>query len=104
MPILFKPIDIGNKQPFIDAGLGCNNPSKLVLKEAQAIFPTHQIGCLVSIGTGQAEVISIGTSGFFQQVAPIDIIDALKAIQLIVRQHIKTYHFFFPISQTSIFE
>jgi len=79
-PTFFKAIEIGNKQPFIDGGLGCNNPSRLVLKEAKAVFPTHQIGCLVSIGTGQAEVISIKTSGFFQQVASTDVIDALKAI------------------------
>jgi len=80
VPIFFKPIEIGNKQPFIDGGLGCNNPSKLVLKEAKAVFPTHQIGCLLSIGTGQAEVISIKTSGIFQQIVPTDVADVLKAI------------------------
>jgi patatin-like phospholipase/acyl hydrolase len=79
-PTFFKHIEIGNKQPFIDGGLGCNNPSKLVLKEAQVVFPTQQIGCLVSIGIGQAEVISIRTSGFFQQIVPTDVNDALKAI------------------------
>jgi len=79
-PTFLKSIEIGNKQPFIDGGLGCNNPSKLVLKEAQVVFPTQSIGCLVSIGTGQAEVISIKPSGFFQQILPTDVIDALKAI------------------------
>jgi predicted acylesterase/phospholipase RssA len=80
IPIFFKRIEIGNKQPFIDGGLGRNNPSKLLLKEAKVVFPTHQIGCLVSIGTGQAEVISIRTPGFFQWIVPTDVIDALKAI------------------------
>jgi patatin-like phospholipase/acyl hydrolase len=80
LPTFFKHIEIGNKQPFIDGGLGCNNPSELLLKEAQVVFPNHQIGCLVSIGTGQAEVISIKTSGFFQQIVPTNVIDALKAI------------------------
>jgi len=79
-PSFFKYIEIGNKQPFIDGGLGCNNPSKLVLKEAQVVFPTQKIGCLVSIGAGQAEVISIKTSGFFQQIVPTDVIDTLKDI------------------------
>ena len=79
-PTFFKQIEIGNKQPFIDGGLGCNNPSKLVLNEAKLVFPTHQIGCLVSIGTGQAEIISIRKSGFLQQILPTDIINALKAI------------------------
>ena len=44
------------------------------------VFPTYQIGCLVSIGTGQAGVISIRKPGFFQQIVPTDLIDALKAI------------------------
>jgi patatin-like phospholipase/acyl hydrolase len=79
-PTFFKHIEIGNKQPFIDGGLGCNNPSKLVLKEAQVVFPAQKIGCLVSIGTGQAEVISIRSSGLFQQIVPTDVNDALKAI------------------------
>jgi hypothetical protein len=34
----------------------------------------------VSIGTGQAEIISIKKPGFLQQVVPTDVIDALKAI------------------------
>jgi predicted acylesterase/phospholipase RssA len=79
-PTFFKRIVIGNKQPFIDGGLGCNNPSKLVLSEAKAVFPTHQIGCLVSIGTGQGNIIGIKRPGFFQQIVPIDVIQALKAI------------------------
>ena len=51
-----------------DGGLGCNNPSKWVLNEAKVVFPTCQIGCLVSIGTGQAEVISIRKPGFFSRL------------------------------------
>jgi len=34
----------------------------------------------VSIGTGQTEVISMKNAGFFQQVIPTDVADALKAI------------------------
>ena len=80
VPTFFKCIEIGNKQPFIDGGLGCNNPSKLLLKEAKVVFPAHQIGCLLSIGTGYTEVISIRKPGFFQQIVPTDVTDALKAI------------------------
>ena len=79
-PTFFKHIEIGNKQPFIDGGLGCNNPSRVVLDEAKAVFGDHQIGCLVSIGTGQAEVINIKKPGFLQQILPTDVIKALKAI------------------------
>ena len=80
-PTFFKRIEIGRKQPFIDGGLGRNNPSQVVLDEAKALFGARrQIGCLVSIGTGQAEVIDIKKPGLYQQIIPTDVIDALKAI------------------------
>ena len=80
-PTIFKRIIIGREQPFIDGGLGRNNPSQVVLDEAKALFGARrQIGCLVSIGTGQAEVIDIKKPGLFQQIIPTDVIDALKAI------------------------
>ena len=72
-PTFFKQIEIGRKQPFIDGGLGCNNPSQVVLDEAEALFGARQIGCLVSIGTGQAEVIDIKKPGLFQQIIPTDV-------------------------------
>src|SRR6266702_2938411 len=75
-PTFFKCLEIGNKQPFIDGGLGHNNPSKLVLAAAKVVFPTHQIGCLVSIGSGQAEIISIKRPGFLQQTYQTDVIKA----------------------------
>jgi len=78
-PTFFKRLEIGN-QPFIDGGLGRNNPSKLVLAEAKVVFPTRPIGCLVSIGTGQADTISIKKPGFLQQILPTDVIKALKGI------------------------
>ena len=79
-PTFFKRIEIGNNQPFIDGGLGRNNPSRVVLDEAETIFGAHEIGCLVSIGTGQAEIINIKKPGFLQQILPTDVIKALKAI------------------------
>ena len=80
-PTFFKRIEIGRKQPFIDGGLGRNNPSLVVLDEAKAQFGARRhIGCFVSIGTGQTEVIKIKKPGLFQQIIPTDVIDALKAI------------------------
>jgi predicted acylesterase/phospholipase RssA len=79
-PTFFKRIEIGRKQPFIDGGLGRNNPSQVVLDEAKALFGARQIGCLVSIGTGQVEVIGIKKPGLFQQIIPTDVIEVLKAI------------------------
>ena len=79
-PTFFKRIEIGRNQPFIDGGLGCNNPSQVVLKEAEALFGARQIGCLVSIGTGKAKVTDIKKPGFFQWIIPTDVINALKEI------------------------
>src|SRR6266852_6476238 len=79
-PTFFKRIEIGREQPFIDGGLGRNNPSQVVLNEAKALFGARLIGCLVSIGTGQPEVIGIKKPGLFQQFIPTDVIDALKEI------------------------
>jgi len=79
-PTFFERIEIGRKQPFIDGGLGRNNPSQVVLDEAKALFGARKIGCLVSIGTGQTEVISIKQPGLFQQFVPTNVIEALKAI------------------------
>jgi len=79
-PTFFKRIEIGRAQPFIDGGLGRNNPSRVVLDEAKALFGARHIGCLVSIGTGQVETIGIGKPGFFQQIIPTDVVDTLRAI------------------------
>jgi len=79
-PTFFKRIEIGRAQPFIDGGVGRNNPSWVVLDEANTLFGARSIGCLVSIGTGQIETVGIRKPGFFQQIIPTDVIDALKAI------------------------
>jgi len=79
-PTFFKRIEIGRAQPFIDGGLGRNNPSWVVLDEANTLFGARPIGCLVSIGTGQVEAVGIRRPGFFQQIVPIDVVDALRAI------------------------
>lgn len=53
-PTCFKHIVIGNRQPYIDAAIGCNNPSNfMVWKEAKALFEACQIGQFLSIGIGQ---------------------------------------------------
>jgi patatin-like phospholipase/acyl hydrolase len=79
-PTFFKRIEIGRGQPFIDGGMGQNNPSRVLLDEANTLFKARPIGCLVSIGTGQAKIISIKKPGFLQQVLSTDVIEALKAI------------------------
>lgn len=80
VPTFFKRIEIGRAQPFVDGGVGCNNPARVVLDEASTLFGPHPIGCLVSIGTGQVETVSIRRPGFLQRIIPRDVIDVLRAI------------------------
>ncbi|KAJ7033029.1 hypothetical protein C8F04DRAFT_636243 [Mycena alexandri] len=80
-PTFFKRIKIGRgQQHFIDGGLGSNNPSKIVLDEAKRVFPDRQIGCIVSIGTGQVGIISIDRPRLSQRLIPTDVIEALQGI------------------------
>ncbi|KAF9470349.1 FabD/lysophospholipase-like protein [Pholiota conissans] len=79
-PTFFKRILIGRDQPYIDGGLGYNNPCQTVLDEARSLFGDRQVGCLVSIGTGRVQAIAIERPRWFQQVIPTNVIDALVAI------------------------
>jgi len=81
-PTFFKPIKLGRNQnqPFIDGDLGRNNPSQLVLEEAKTLFGDRQLCCFVSIGTGQADVITLQSSSVLQRLIPADIVEALRAI------------------------
>lgn len=67
-PSLFKSIYIGpswSKQEFINAELGANNPVSYLIREKEALYrreghyPPPDIGCIVSIGCGKGEVISL---------------------------------------------
>jgi len=82
-PTLFKGIDIGEKnlkERYLDGGLRCNNPVRYVLQEAQSVFPDRPISCIVSIGTGTANVISLQKSDTFRKLLPMKLIDVLKRI------------------------
>lgn len=65
MPSYFEPIDIGDKgvqETFVDGGLGYNNPVEQVVEEARLLFPGRKVACVVSIGTGDARVITFPDS------------------------------------------
>ncbi|KAG8950920.1 hypothetical protein FRC04_006984 [Tulasnella sp. 424] len=54
-PSFFPDIEVEGIR-YSDGGLGYNNPAELVLKEAQSLWgKDHEIGCLLSIGTGSKE-------------------------------------------------
>jgi hypothetical protein len=46
--------------PGQDGALGGhNNPAKLAIDESRDIWPNRQLGCLLSIGTGKLDVVSV---------------------------------------------
>jgi predicted acylesterase/phospholipase RssA len=72
--------ELGIGQPFIDGGLGRNNPTAQVLEEAKLIFGSRQVACIVSIGTGQTHPPGIPPPNVFQRVVPLDVVRALQGI------------------------
>lgn len=65
-PTFFPPISFQNNTggEFIDAGVGCNNPTKVLIKEAKSYYRLKGYGhvkptCIVSIGTGQKDLIQL---------------------------------------------
>ncbi|KAJ7884782.1 FabD/lysophospholipase-like protein [Mycena olivaceomarginata] len=83
-PTFFKRIDIGPEkrpEPFIDGGVGQNNPTERVLAEARVVFPRRKIACVISVGTGQPDVIDVPKPSFFEQnVIPLGSIKAMVAM------------------------
>ncbi|KAJ7431117.1 hypothetical protein FB451DRAFT_1574010 [Mycena latifolia] len=62
MPGLFKPIEIGLgglRQRYIDGGVGHNNPTSLVLAQAEEMYPARPVVLVVSIGSGHPDTIQI---------------------------------------------
>jgi len=47
---------------FIDAGFGHNNPTEILLSEAEDIFDNQDFDCVLSIGTGLNEAVSLEDS------------------------------------------
>jgi predicted acylesterase/phospholipase RssA len=72
--------DPGTSQPYVDGGMGCNNPIAQVLEEAELVFPTRRVACIISIGAGQAQTLAIPRPGWFQQVLPLDLVEAMRGI------------------------
>ena len=56
------------------------DPIQQVLQNAQLIFPNQYIACIISIGTGQAETISIPNPDWVQPVISLHVVDAMQKI------------------------
>ena len=72
VPTFFPHIVIDG-EPFVDGGMGCNNPVQQVLQEAELVFPDRHVACIVSIGTGQAQMIGIPKPG-----RDVQVVEALR--------------------------
>jgi len=83
-PTIFKRVLIGpaaRPEPFIDGGVGRNNPIVQVLEEAELMFPDRKIACVISIGTGKLGTIDVPNPGFFERnVVPVGVIQAMVAM------------------------
>jgi len=107
-PTFFKRIVI-NGEPFIDGDMGRNNPINQVLEEAELMFPHRHIACIVNIGMGQAQTISIPKPNLFQRLLPLKVVDAMRKIatdceesaQVVARrfQHTSGVYFRFNVEQ-----
>ncbi|KAI9686759.1 MAG: hypothetical protein M1822_002818 [Bathelium mastoideum] len=65
-PTFFPPIKFQERtgNEFIDAAIGCNNPTKELIKEAKSYYRLKGYNlskptCIVSIGTGQKDLIQL---------------------------------------------
>ena len=83
-PTFFKRIYIGSegaKVAYLDAGLGYNNPIQQVLEEAQAVFGSgRQLGCVVSLGTGETDAQDYNQPGWFEKIVPFQLVKSLEKI------------------------
>jgi hypothetical protein len=65
---------------YVDGGIGCNNPVAQVLDEADLVFGTRKVTCVISIGTGTAETIAIPKFTLFHHILPLDVVKAMCSI------------------------
>ncbi|KAF2676826.1 FabD/lysophospholipase-like protein [Lentithecium fluviatile CBS 122367] len=83
-PTFFKRIYIGNegaKVAYLDAGLGYNNPISQVLNEALDVFGTErQLGCIVSLGTGESDAQDYKQPDWFEKIVPVQLVKSLETI------------------------
>jgi predicted acylesterase/phospholipase RssA len=65
-PPLFSPIKIGPhlmEQSYVGGGLGSNNPTRELLKEATSVFGKDRpVAQILSLGSGKPRALSLNTS------------------------------------------
>ncbi|EIW77247.1 FabD lysophospholipase-like protein [Coniophora puteana RWD-64-598 SS2] len=80
----YKPITISDgvvNHEYVDAGMGSNNPCRVLLDEAASVYPTRSLGAVVSIGTGRAQTIGVPVDGVRgRKFLPSDLLDVLRDV------------------------
>jgi hypothetical protein len=89
-PMFFKRIAIGEpghiKEQFLDAGVGCNNPTQEVLDESRLVFGDDRpLGVLISLGTGQKLTPSLANSTAFQKILPTKLNEFANLMKVLVK-------------------
>ena len=92
-PTFFKSVRFGVPPlAWVDAGMGFNNPARVILEEAGKIwrddddhFDRSHIGCLVSLGTGYPTVARLDTGRLKNEILsrvgiPTDAIEVMQSI------------------------
>ena len=81
-PTFFKRLKIGMpnaQEEFLDGGVGSNNPTKIMIREALDSFgQARGVACVVSIGTGVMNVSDFKVPGLVQKIIPTDLIQVFK--------------------------
>lgn len=83
-PTFFNQI-IVNGIRYVDGGMGYNNPVKVVVKEAESLYPHRPLACIISIGAGQAATIDIRHKlpWYKKKIFGVIPLDAIRAVQAI---------------------
>jgi hypothetical protein len=95
-PTFFKPLELGEPPyvtKWIDAGMGFNNPSKALRKEAGRIWGddfgqmnfNSRVGLFLSIGTGFPRIIRLEATTIAERIStkfqvPLKAVEVMKAI------------------------
>ncbi|KAJ7770434.1 acyl transferase/acyl hydrolase/lysophospholipase [Mycena metata] len=97
-PTFFKQIQIGPpgiEEAFLDGGMGQNNPTAALLREAEVVFPDRHIAVIISLGTGQPHTINIPKPSGLQRLFPLDVVEAIKGIATdCEKEHQSFAHYF----------
>ncbi|QRV85951.1 nephrocystin-3 protein [Ceratobasidium sp. AG-Ba] len=109
----FKPVEIMESDrtimTYLDGTIGHSNPTPCLLDEAEAVFPGEEIACLISLGAGQRDIISVPGSSISQSSWNSDMNATYKALATDAERtaeamekrfkHIPSFYFRFSVDQ-----